>query len=93
MRRGRILAALLCLLLALLTACGGTSGSTAGSETAGTQQLSETGTSGGLADGIYGLDAFDFSGGSGKVTIRCEQVRVEDGEVFADIVFSSSHYQ
>ena len=48
---------------------------------------------GGLADGVYDLDSFDFSGGTGKVTISCEQIRVENGEVLADIVFSSSHYQ
>ena len=94
MRWKQFLAVLLCMLLALLTACGGTSsGNTSGSEPAETQQVSETDISGKLSDGIYDLDAFEYSGGSGKVTIRCEQIRVENGEIFADIVFSSSHYQ
>ena len=94
MKREKLLAVLLCVLLALLTACGGTSsGNTASSEPSETQQVSETDTLGGLADGIYDLDAFDYSGGSGKVMISCEQIRVESGEIFADIVFSSSHYQ
>ena len=94
MRRGKLPAVLLCVLLALLTACGGTSsGNTASSKPSEMQQVSETDTLGGLADGIYELDAFDYSGGSGKVTISCKQIRVESGEIFADIVFSSSHYQ
>ena len=46
-----------------------------------------------IADGIYGLDSFSFTGGSGKVSITCEQIRVEDGQVLADIVFDSRHYQ
>ncbi len=94
MRREKLLAVLLCMLLVLLTACGGTSSSnTASSEPSETQQVSETDISGKLSDGIYDLDAFEYSGGSGKVTIRCEQIRVENGGVFADIVFSSTHYQ
>ena len=94
MKREKLLAVLLCVLLALLTACGGTSsGNTASSEPSETQQVSETDTLGGLADGIYDLDAFDYSGGSGKVTISCKQIRVESGEILADIIFSSSHYQ
>ena len=94
MRWKQFPAVLLCMLLALLTACGGTSsGNTSGSEPTETQQVSETDISGKLSDGIYDLDAFEYSGGSGKVTIRCEQIRVENGGVFADIVFSSTHYQ
>lgn len=45
-----------------------------------------------LPDGDYAPDVFRFSGGTGRVTITCPQVRVRGGEAEADIVFSSPHY-
>ena len=46
----------------------------------------------GLADGEYVPDSFSFSGGSGKVTIECPSVRVEAGQAWATLVFSSPNY-
>ena len=45
-----------------------------------------------LADGIYKPDKFSWSGGSGRVSISCKQVTVENGKAYATIVFSSPHY-
>ena len=45
-----------------------------------------------MADGVYAPDSFDFSGGTGKVTIECPEVRVEAGDVTATLVFSSPNY-
>ena len=44
------------------------------------------------ADGTYVPDSFSFSGGTGKVTITCPEVRMEGGEAWATIVFSSPNY-
>ena len=46
----------------------------------------------GLSDGTYMPDRFAFSGGTGRVTITCPEVRVENGVVTATIVFSSPNY-
>ena len=46
----------------------------------------------GLKDGTYTPDSFSFSGGTGKVTIRCTKITVSGGKVTATIVFSSSNY-
>ena len=45
-----------------------------------------------LPDGDYAPDSFSFSGGSGKVTISCPTVHVQQGNITADIVFSSTKY-
>lgn len=45
-----------------------------------------------LADGIYQPEQFSFSGGSGKVTIACTKIVVENGKAYAYIRFSSSSY-
>lgn len=45
-----------------------------------------------LPDGEYVPEKFSFSGGSGKVTITCPRVRVEDGRAWATVVFSSKNY-
>lgn len=45
-----------------------------------------------LADGSYIPQDFSFSGGTGKVTITCQKVTIEDGKATATIVFSSSSY-
>ena len=46
----------------------------------------------GLPDGEYVPDGFEFSGGSGRVSIRCPEVRVSGGAVTATLVFSSPNY-
>ncbi len=46
-----------------------------------------------LADGSYSPDSFNWSGGSGRIDISCDKIIVENGESYAEIVFSSSHYQ
>ena len=46
----------------------------------------------GLPDGVYAPEGFAFSGGSGRITITCDQVRVSDGNAWARITFSSPNY-
>ena len=41
---------------------------------------------------IIAPDSFSFSGGSGRVTITCQQVWMEDGQAMAAVAFSSPHY-
>ncbi|MCI7627848.1 MAG: Ig-like domain-containing protein [Blautia glucerasea] len=45
-----------------------------------------------LPDGTYTPENFTASGGTGKVTITCPQVIVENGKAFADVTFSSKKY-
>lgn len=47
----------------------------------------------GLEDGAYEAADFSFSGGSGKVTITCADLRVSGGQASATIVFSSPRYE
>ena len=46
-----------------------------------------------LSDGSYSPDSFNWSGGSGRIDISCDKIIIENGESYAEIVFSSSHYQ
>ena len=46
-----------------------------------------------LFSGIYVPDEFVLSGGTGRVTISCEQVEIVDGLPVATIVFSSPNYK
>ena len=96
----KLLTYFMCLLLVCsAAACGRSEGTANGAGQAAKTEEVVSETAGQVteeeapADGIYALDTFDFSGGSGKVKIRCEQVRMEDGQALADIVFDSSHYQ
>ncbi len=45
-----------------------------------------------LPEGEYAPDGFTFSGGTGKVTISCPTITVENGAVTATLVFSSPNY-
>ena len=45
-----------------------------------------------LPDGEYAPDGFAFSGGSGRVTISCPQLRIVGGETLATLAFSSPNY-
>ena len=45
-----------------------------------------------IPDGIYVPDSFAFSGGTGRVSITCPEIRAENGEVSAVILFSSPNY-
>jgi iron complex transport system substrate-binding protein len=45
-----------------------------------------------LEDGSYTPDRFTWSGGSGRVSISCEEITVEKGQAYAVIVFDSSYY-
>lgn len=45
------------------------------------------------ADGTYTPDWFDFSGGTGKLQITCDQVTVRNGSAWALLGFDSSHVQ
>lgn len=45
-----------------------------------------------LPDGTYTPENFTATGGTGKVTITCPQVIVENGKAFADVTFSSKKY-
>lgn len=44
-------------------------------------------------DGIYVPAVFNYSGGSGRVTISCEKVELSGGEAIASIAFSSPNYE
>lgn len=45
-----------------------------------------------LGDGAAVPDGFRFSGGSGRVTIRCPKLAIEGDRVMATLEFSSPHY-
>lgn len=45
-----------------------------------------------LPDGVYTPDSFSFSGGTGRATITCRQVTVQNGQAYATIAFSSKNY-
>lgn len=74
-----------CLLLCGCTPAGKGPGETV-IETGAAGESNET------SDGLYIPGHFEWSGGSGKVTISCPQVREADGQTLATLVFSSSHY-
>ena len=44
-------------------------------------------------DGTYAPAVFNYSGGSGRVTITCEEVELSYGEAVASISFSSPNYE
>ena len=45
-----------------------------------------------LSDGVFIPDEFILTGGTGRVTITCEQVEIRDGQAYATILFSSPNY-
>ncbi|MGN1086556.1 MAG: hypothetical protein ACI4Q5_05950, partial [Porcipelethomonas sp.] len=45
-----------------------------------------------IKDGTYLPDEFTFSGGTGRVQIKCPEVTIKDGKAAAKIVFTSSSY-
>lgn len=45
-----------------------------------------------VEDGEYLPSDFEFSGGSGRISIACTRVLVEGKEAYADIVFDSENY-
>ena len=47
----------------------------------------------GLKDGSYKPDSFSFSGGTGKLSISCEEIIIQGGKTYARIVFSSTYIQ
>ncbi len=46
-----------------------------------------------LADGEYTPDSFSWSGGTGKAKMSCDKILVENGKIYAHIIFGSSYYQ
>ncbi|MDO4622326.1 MAG: hypothetical protein Q4B22_05165 [Eubacteriales bacterium] len=46
-----------------------------------------------LEDGEYTPDSFNWSGGTGRVSISCNRIIVQGGKTYADITFSSTHFQ
>ena len=42
---------------------------------------------------LYTPDDFTFTGGTGRVTITCPEIRVSGEEILATVVFSSPHYE
>lgn len=61
------------------------------SDTSGSTTKVESATT--LADGVYTPDAFNWSGGTGKVQITCNKITIQNGQAYATLVFSSDHYQ
>ena len=47
---------------------------------------------GALAEDAIAPDVFSFTGGTGRVTITCPRLWLEDGGARAEIVFSSPNY-
>ena len=45
-----------------------------------------------LPDGVYAPDKFSWSGGTGRVSISCNKITIQNGQALATIVFSSSSY-
>lgn len=45
-----------------------------------------------LPDGVYTPDKFSWSGGTGRVSISCNKITIQNGQALATIVFSSSSY-
>lgn len=45
-----------------------------------------------LADGSYIPDKFGYSGGTGRVAIRCQEVTIREGRAYATLVFDSDSY-
>lgn len=45
-----------------------------------------------LPDGVYTPDKFSWSGGTGRVSISCSKITIQNGQALAAIVFSSSSY-
>lgn len=60
------------------------------SDTSGSTSRVNNATS--LADGVYTPDQFRWSGGSGRASISCSKVTVENGQAYATIVFNSENY-
>ena len=80
---------------------GTTSGNTGTNQTPDKESKYEADLNGGtarvnsattLADGVYTLDKFSWSGGTGKVSISCTKITVTGGQAYATIVFSSGSY-
>ncbi len=46
-----------------------------------------------MQDGTYPVGTFRWSGGSGRVTLSCEQVTITDGQAKASVTFSSPNYE
>jgi len=82
----RIIAIIVALFLLLTAGCG------ASKETAGGSVQNATPESLDLADGVYQISV-TLSGGSGRASVESPaQLRVENGETVATIVWSSSNY-
>ena len=45
-----------------------------------------------LKDGVYTPDSFTYTGGTGKVTIKCTKITITNGQAYATLVFSSAKY-
>ncbi len=45
-----------------------------------------------LGDGVYTPDKFSWSGGTGRVSISCDKITIQDGQAYATLVFSSGSY-
>ena len=56
------------------------------------QMLIDENNTTGLADGRYVPDWFGYSGGTGRVTIDCQEVTVREGRAYASLVFDSGSY-
>lgn len=57
------------------------------------RETSAVNSSTGLKDGVYALDSFSWSGGSGRLAyIQCTKLTVSGGQAYATIEFGSSSY-
>ena len=76
----------------LLTSCGNEVSLTQ-SETASSSAADSRDSAKEIEDGTYAPDSFRFSGGSGKLTINCEEIIIENGKTSARISFDSTYIE
>ena len=58
-----------------------------GADTSGSTSSVDSSTA--LADGTYSPDSFSFSGGTGRLSISCSQIRISGGRAYAVLLFDS----
>ena len=81
-----------CICLSILTGCGSSPKNDQTQQKATETQMAETEQDTSLEDGEYTANV-KLEGGSGRASVDSEaQIKVTDGQAYATIVWSSSHY-
>ncbi len=81
-----------CICLSILTGCGSSTKNDQTQQKATETQMAETEQDTSLEDGEYTANV-KLEGGSGRASVDSEaKIKVTDGQAYATIVWSSSHY-